>query len=290
MEIRSLADFVRTTRGALVAAGLVRREAGGAVWFEGGKADGEPIVLVHGVNDQAGTWFTLVPALAATHHLIVPDLAGHGESAPREGALAMTFILSELERVIEESCGHRHPCLCASVDTRETRTDKDVCACRTDVTLVGNSLGGWLAMLYTLDHPSQVKRLVLESAGGLSRPFSSLVVATSRDEALSVIRAVHGPSFDPPEWAIEALIERASGSPLQRITGADAMHVDARLREIAAPTTIIWGADDGVLPRDYGEALRDAIPNATFHVIERAAHIPHIQNPKRVLACLSSIL
>ena len=263
IEIRSLADFVRMTRGALVAAGLVRHEAGGAVWFEGGKPDGDPVVLVHGVNDQAGTWFTIVPALAATHRLIIPDLAGHGESAPREGLLPMSLLLAELERVIGDTPG---------------------------ITLVGNSLGGWLSMLYTFEHPSQVKRLVLESAGGLSRPFSSLVVATNRDEALSVIRAVHGPAFDPPEWAIDALIARAAGSPLQRIIGADAMHVDARLHEITAPTTILWGADDGVLSREYGEALRDAIPNTTFHVIEKAAHIPHIQNPKRVLACLSSIL
>ena len=263
MEIRSLADFVRMTRGALVAAGLVRREAGGAVWFEGGREGGDPIVLVHGVNDHAGTWFTIVPALAATHRLIVPDLAGHGESAPRDGELPMTLLLSELERVIGDTSG---------------------------ITLIGNSLGGWLSILYTAAHPSQVKRLVLESAGGLRRPFSSLVVATNREEALAVIRAVHGPSFDPPEWAIDALIERASGSPLQRITGSEAMHVDERLHEIGAPTTILWGADDGVLSREYGEALRDAIPNATLHVIERAAHIPHLQNPKQVLACLSSIL
>jgi pimeloyl-ACP methyl ester carboxylesterase len=261
LEIRSLADFVRMTRGVLAAAGLVRHEDGGTVWFEGGPADGPLMVLVHGVNDQAGSWFTVVPSLAKTHHLVVPDLAGHGESEPRSGPLPMSSLLASLETAI----GNRR-----------------------DLTLAGNSLGGWIAMLYALDHPARVRRLVLEASGGLDRPFASPVIATNRDEAIAIIRAVHGPGFRPPDWSVDALLARAASSPLVRVTGSESLHVDARLRELSMPVTIIWGAQDGVLPIAYAEALRDGIPNATLHVVEEAAHIPHIQQPERFLQCLSS--
>ena len=55
------------------------------------------ILLLHGVNEQAGTWASIVSPLAARFRLIVPDLAGHGDSAPREGPLPMEAIPSELE-------------------------------------------------------------------------------------------------------------------------------------------------------------------------------------------------
>ena len=156
------------------------------------------------------------------------------------------------------------------------------------VTLVGNSLGGWIAMLYTLAHPSRVSRLILESSGGLARPLASPVVATNRDEATIILRNVHGPHYQPREWVIDALLQRATSSPMLRVTEMAEHLVDTRLGEITAPTTILWGADDGVVPRSYAEALRDGIANATMHVIEGAAHIPHLQQPERFLQCLTS--
>jgi pimeloyl-ACP methyl ester carboxylesterase len=156
------------------------------------------------------------------------------------------------------------------------------------VTLIGNSLGGWIAMLYTLAHPQNVSRLILEASGGLARPIESPVIARDRDEALIILRNVHGPHFEPPEWVIEALLQRATSSPMLRVTELQEHFVDARLSEIAAPTTIVWGADDGVVPRAYAEALQQGIANATMQVIEGAAHIPHMQQPERFLACLTS--
>lgn len=261
MAINSVADFVRMTRGVLDASGFVQHEDGGTVWWEGGAGEGPPVVLVHGVNDQAGSWFTVAPAIAKAHRVLIPDLAAHGDSEPKTGPVPMSLLLDRLDAVIGK---------------------------HDDITLVGNSLGGWLAMLYTLDHPTRVRHLVLEAAGGLRKPFASPVVATTRDEALAIIRAVHGPSFQPPDWSVDALLQRASSSPMLRITGSDDRYVDDRLADIAVPTTLIWGADDGVLPLSYAEELRDGIPGARLCVIEGAAHIPHMQQPGRFLECLNS--
>ena len=264
MAIESALDFVRMTRAALAAAGFVRHERDGVVWFESAPpaSDTAPIVLVHGVNDQAGTWFTVAPALARTRRVLLPDLPGHGESAPARGPLPLPLLLSSLETAIG--------------DTR-------------DFVLVGNSLGGWLAMLYTLAHPDRVQHLVLESSGGLSLPFASPIVARDRDEALTILRAVHGPRYVAQEWVIDALLQRAIDSPMLRLTEAAEHLVDARLVDIGVPTTLVWGADDGVLPVSYAEALQRGIRGAALHVLEGAAHIPHLQQPERYLACLTSI-
>jgi pimeloyl-ACP methyl ester carboxylesterase len=267
LEIESSADFVRVTRTTLGAAGFVRKSVGGTVYFESAdRGAADPLVMVHGVNDQAGTWFTVAPALAATRRVILPDLAGHGESAPASGPLPISLLLERLEAVIEH----------AANDTR-------------DITLVGNSLGGWLATLYTLAHPDRVKHLVLESSGGLDRPFASPLFAFNREQALVILKNVHGSRFIAPDWVIDALIARSTDSQMLRVTEVDDYRLDSRLAKLRTPTTLIWGAEDGVLPVAYGQELQSLIPGAKLHVLDGAAHIPHMQQPETFLRCLMAI-
>lgn len=261
MEIKSSADFVRMTRAALAASGFVRHEAGGSVWFEYPNEGAPTLVLVHGANDHAGTWFTVAPALARSYRLIVPDLAGHGDSEPRSGPIPISLIVSQLETIL---AGER------------------------DLTLLGNSLGGWVVLLYALRNPARVSRLFLEASGGLTRPLSSPLVARDREEAMVVLRAVHGPGFQPQEWVIDALLQRATDSPMLRLTEVQEHAVEHRLGELDVPTSLIWGAHDGVLPLSYAEALHQAIRGSSLHVLEGAGHIPHLQQPERFLACLTA--
>ena len=293
------------TRGALAAAGFVRHESDGTVWFDHqppgsseslgvprssselledadgrgteelrgtrGTGGGETTrgtggtgawVLIHGANDHAGTWFAVAPALAQRFRVIIPDLPGHGESAPATGPIPISRVLSRLESIL---------------------------ANESELTVVGNSLGGWIAIQYALRNPGRVARLILEASGGLNRPLAVPLVARTREEAIPILRAVHGPRFEPQEWVIDALLERATDSPMLRLTEALEHDVESRLGELSVPTTLIWGADDGVLTRDYAEALQQAIPGAKLELIEGAAHIPHMQQPARFLQCLTSI-
>lgn len=260
MEIKTSADYLLMTRAALAASGFEQKQSNGVVWFESGAAP-ETIVLLHGVNDHAGTWFTIAPALARRFRVIVPDLPGHGESLPRTGPLAISMFVDRLSTIFPSE----------------------------PFTIIGNSLGGWLAMLYTLRHPDRVKTLILETSGGLDREFAVPILATNREEAKVILRAVHGPSYEPPEWVIEGLLARAQDSPLLRVTEIDEHRMDTRLGDLHVPAHIIWGADDGVLPLDYAETLHRGIAGSQLHVIEGAAHIPHLQRPQRFLECLSSI-
>ncbi len=268
MEIKSPADYVRMTRGVLAAAGFVRKSVGDTVYWESAGRDSQasPVVFVHGVNDQAGTWFTVVPALARDYRLIIPDLAGHGESEPKIGPITYANLLEQLDAILK----------------RERVRN---------VTLVGNSMGGWIAMLYAFDHPGKVRRLVLEDASGMAWPLSGVpLYPKNREEAAAMMRAVNGPDDKTSDDVLDAFLARKD-QPLSRFTLPDVLThlVDGRLAELKMPVTLIWGRNDGLLPLAYAETLSKRISGSKLRVIEGAAHIPHRQQPEQFVKCLKGI-
>ena len=258
-----IAAFVTSTRDALAAAGLERVQLDGDVYWRGGRG-ANTLVLVHGVNDQAGTWSSIVPMLVDRYRLIVPDLAGHGESAPSSGPLPLKLLVERLHAILENEGNPR-------------------------ATLVGNSMGGWVSLLYALEH--DVERLILEDASGMMWMPTVPLFPRTRDEALIALRAVHGPEAVIHDFMVEAMLQRASESPMTRVAQAGVFEylVDARLPQLDKPVSLLWGADDGVLPVAYAEALRQRIRGATLEVIAGAAHIPHRQQPEKFVACLTAI-
>ena len=260
--LMTLAQFIAHTRAELAKGGLERISLDESVYWRGGK--GDVLVLLHGANDQAGTWFAVAPKLAKKYRVIVPDLAGHGESGPAEGALPLSLIVERLHAVLEhENAKH--------------------------VTLVGSSMGGWVGMLYAMKYPEQVERLVLEDASGMMWPLSVPLMENNRDDAIKILRAVHGPDAPMPEWTIEALLKPDAGASMKRVIAGGVLEylVDEKLPSLHVPTTLIWGRDDGLLPVAYAEALQKKIAGSKLLVIDGAAHMPHRQQPEKFLQCLS---
>jgi len=258
--------YVAWSRGELKAAGLTRKMTDdGSVYWSGGRSEGKTLVLLHGVNDQAGTWAAVVPALSRDYRLIIPDLAGHGESEPKTGPITYELMLQRLHSILEhESVGK--------------------------ATIVGNSMGGWLAMLYALKHPEKVERLVLEDSSGMAWDMTGVpLVPTNREEADRMMRAVHGPETKTSDEVLDALLKRKN-TPLSRFDLADVMQhfVDARLADLKVPVSLIWGHDDGILPLAYAKKLHERIPGSTLSIIDGAAHIPHRQQPVKFVQCLKA--
>ncbi len=267
---RPLAALELVGRTALRGAGLerARLEAprGPLVYFRGGS--GSLVVLLHGANDQAGAWARVAGPLKARHRVLVPDLPGHGGSGPTDGVLGVADLHAGVEALLNAEAGGER------------------------ATLVGNSMGGWLALLYAHRHPERVSRLVLLNGAALRGDGGEArvnLLPKTREEARVTMAAVRSPLSGPvPDFILDDLVRRAPGSPLARImaTPFEEFLLDGRLGEIQAPVTLLWGADDMVLPPSYAERVARELPEARLETIPGCGHIPQRECANRLVPLL----
>lgn len=249
---------------------LVRPSAvGPQVVFSGG--GGAPVVLVHGAGDQAGGWSKVVPRLAKSFTVVAVDLAGHGESAPAEGPLPFATLLAGFDGAMGA-------------------------APQGKVTIVGNSLGAWIATVWAKEHPDRVQRLVLVNGGPLlgDRPDLTLQPKT-RAEADRTLAALRDPSAPLiPDFVVDDVIREAATGPIARIAAESksmpAYLLDGKLARFDIPVDLLWGASDKMVSVDYARRLAAQLPAARLTTIERCGHVPQVECPDRFAEALMKVL
>ena len=166
----------------------------------------------------------------------------------------------------------------------------------TDVTVVGSSLGGWVAAELALLGSPRIRALVLIDAIGIDVPGHPVanVLELTPDEITEL--AFHDADrfrVDPASLPPEAQAALAGNSvALGAYTGgspADATLAD-RLGGIAVPTLVLWGASDGIVDTGYGQAYAAAIPGARFELIPDAGHQPQLEAPEPTLRAIISLV
>ena len=229
---------------------------------------GPLLVLVHGSGRQASDWAAIAPPLGRRFTVVLLDLPGHGESGPAAGALPVGELAASLGAVLDADFpGQR-------------------------ATLVGNSLGGWVALLYALRQPQRVERVIGLSSSGIFAKLEVPLMPKDRAEARTLWRALHGPDHPPLDDAgLDALVTRVAAGPAPRLfAGLRAEDfLDARGGEITTPVDLLWGEQDGVLPLAYAERLA-ALVHARLHRLPGCAHIPQVDCPRQTLRALEAIL
>jgi len=239
--------------------------------FHGGS--GPVVVLLHGAGDQAGTWHKIAPNLKYHVQLIMPDLAGHGESDPAQGTLSLGTLLIALEQVLEDIPDPYIP-----------------------LTLVGNSLGAWMAMLYAEKHPQRVTRVILIGGGPIRGASEIGIMPKNREEARRAFDATLDPSTPrPPNFMLDDLVRVSNTGPISRLLAAGDADMSKYLLEdkLAAfqlPVDLVWGASDRLVPLDYARKLQARLPHASLTVLERCGHIPQIERPRHLLATVLPLL
>jgi pimeloyl-ACP methyl ester carboxylesterase len=162
--------------------------------------------------------------------------------------------------------------------------------------LVGNSMGGWIALLYAQRHPERVSRVVLVNGAGLSGDGSEAKVnllPRTRAEARAAMEAVTSPASGAvPDFILDDLVRRAPASPLARImaTPFAELLLDGRLGEIETPVTLVWGADDRILPVSYAKRVAAGLKNARLETIPACGHMPQRECAPRLLEALRTAL
>lgn len=229
--------------------------------FEGGA--GPPLLYLHG----AGTyWWTAVhDLLARDRRVLLPVHPGFGGSEGLDGIETMEDLVFHTLDVLD-ALGLDGP----------------------DV--VGLSLGGWLAAELAVRHPGRVRRLVLVDAPGIrvpGVPMADLFMASPpkarallfHEPDAEVARTLV-PDAPPPERLETVLRGREAAARLLWHPAQQYRRLTGRLWRVRAPTLVVWGADDRLIPVAYGEAWARAIPGARLATVERCGHLPPLERPE----------
>jgi pimeloyl-ACP methyl ester carboxylesterase len=150
------------------------------------------------------------------------------------------------------------------------------------VTLVGNSMGGWIAMEIAVRDTSRLKSLVLVSPAGVAAPGArpadifllppeEMVRSLFHDQSLAEAR------LKLPEDLDVSLKNRHTTARLAWEPRLHDPHLPKWLHRIDVPTKIIWGREDRILPVGIADELKRHMPHATVHVLERCGHLPHAE-------------
>jgi|GEM_PF-402080 len=227
-----------------------------------------PILLLHGLGDSAITWASIIAPLARDHAVYAVDLPGYGLSSLPAGC---------------------------SFSTLEQMRDMLVAFMR-DVLgqpalVVGNSLGGWLAVKLAWATPTMVRGIMLLDAGGAPlegrdswAPFLEAIAVRDLKTARLVFRQMFG-AIPPPllylgQRSLQELFQRQVVREFVATVQEDEFVHPADLRQLPVPAAIIWGLSDRFLPQGSLEFFREHLPNAELLLLKHCGHLPQRERPR----------
>jgi pimeloyl-ACP methyl ester carboxylesterase/mannose-6-phosphate isomerase-like protein (cupin superfamily) len=236
------------------------------------RGDGPAVLLLHGgAGPQSVTGFADRLAAEAGVRVITPvhpgfqgTLRPDGLSSARDLAVLYSGLLKELDA--------------------------------TDVTIIGHSIGGWIAAELGLLASPRLARIVLIDAVGVEVPDHPVVDFFGLSLAQVAEHSYHDPArfrIDPSTLTPEQQAIMAGNRAALLTYGGTSMtdpSLATRLSAIALPTLVVWGASDRIADPGYGRALAAAIPGARFDLLPETGHVPQIESPDRLLAALVAFL
>jgi pimeloyl-ACP methyl ester carboxylesterase len=252
--------------------------------------EGDPVLFVHGISGCWQNWLENLPHFGATHRAIALDLPGFGASPMPSWEIDMPAY----GRLVQDFC-------------EKLGIER--------ATLVGNSMGGFIAVEAASAGPSRFERLVLVSAAGILNTWNPQLRATvtawawkefgplfarrgreivSRPRARE---AVFRPFLRFPKRLREDLLLEQIVGGLERADGfGDALQalirhdIRDRLADIDIPTLIVWGLSDRVIPVAAAISYHRRIPSSRLEIFERTGHVPQLERPLRFNALLDEFL
>ena len=245
------------------------------VYYEAGK--GAVVILIHGLGADSHHWAANINELSQNFRVIALDQIGYGQSDKPLMRYTVENFTDYLHGFLEE----------LKIPT---------------ASLVGNSLGGWVALDFTIRHPKMVDKLVLVDAAGLA-PATALKVPDGGWVKLTPVNT-HW-FFDlmaaNKEWATTDLGPNAYERHVQNgdsYTVASSVAEMAKghdfegkkLEKVQVSTLIIWGRDDLLIPLAMGQQFHQGIVGSQMIVIEGTGHIPMVGKPAEFNAAVSKFL
>jgi pimeloyl-ACP methyl ester carboxylesterase len=155
-----------------------------------------------------------------------------------------------------------------------------------DITLLGNSLGGHIGLIYTLAHPEDVKALVLTGSSGLYE--NAFGGSFPRRESYDFIREKVEFTFYDPATATKELVDDVFASVNDRhkvirilaiAKSAIRHNMSNDLYKISVPVCLIWGLQDKVTPPAVAKEFHEILPNSELNWLDKCGHAPMMERP-----------
>jgi 2-hydroxy-6-oxonona-2,4-dienedioate hydrolase len=222
------------------------------------EGQGEPLVLLHGLFGALSNFTDLIEYFRQQYRVVVPILP--------------LFELDLLHTSVGGLAKHVHKFL----EAKEL----------TNVHLLGNSLGGHVALIYTLKHPERVKSLILTGSSGLFENGMGDTYPKRGD--YEYIRKKTELTFYDPKMATQELVDEVFGITNNRLKvikiialakSAIRNNLGDELTNIRQPTLLIWGANDTITPPFVAQEFNKLIPASELYFIDKCGHAPMMEVP-----------
>jgi pimeloyl-ACP methyl ester carboxylesterase len=243
---------------------------------ESGEENGEPVLFLHGFPDSWFSYSLVMEQLPAGIRAIAPSQRGFGDSERPACCYRTTDLAADAVALLDALGIAR-------------------------ATVVGHSMGSFVAQRIAIDHPERVKHLVLIGSGSTPRTppvleFNAVVQTLSdpiapefvRDFQVSTVTVPVPPAFmDAIVKESEKLTAHVWRAALGELVSPDVKYEAGRIR---APTLILWGDKDGLFDRAEQDALLRTIPDARLITYSGFGHSPNWEQPDRIAADIASFL
>jgi len=222
------------------------------------EGEGEPLVLLHGLFGALSNFETLIEYFRQHYKVIVPILP-----------------LFELD-ILHSTVGGIAKFVHRFLESRDLK----------NVHLLGNSLGGHVALIHVLKHPERIKSLTLTGSSGLFE--NGMGDSYPKRGDYEYIKNKTELTFYDPKTATKELVDEVYGIINNRIKAIKIIslaksairnNLGEELNQIKQPTLLLWGNNDNITPPFVAREFNKLIPNSELHFVDKCGHAPMMEVP-----------
>ncbi|SDD65397.1 Pimeloyl-ACP methyl ester carboxylesterase [Mucilaginibacter pineti] len=246
---------------------FVLKEEHGFSYIDEG--EGEVLLLLHGLMGALSNWEDVVDRFKTNYRVIIPMLPIYDMPLLTTGVRSLSKFVHKFIKFKQLS----------------------------NITVLGNSLGGHVALVYVLAHPENIKAMVLTGSSGLYE--NAFGGSFPRRESIDFVREKVQYTFYDPAIATDEMVndihklinDRHSVLRLLAMAKSAIRHnMKKDLHKMNLPVCLIWGKDDKITPPEVAVEFSEELPNAELHWIDKCGHAPMMERPVEFNELLSVFL
>lgn len=233
------------------------------------EGEGEVLLLLHGLMGALSNWEDVIKEFSGEYRVIIPIL-------PIYDLPLLTTGVKSMAKYVHKFVKYKK---------------------LTDITLLGNSLGGHVGLIYVLSHPSLIKALVLTGSSGLYE--NAFGGSFPRRESYDFVKEKVEYTFYDPATATKELVDdvyatindRAKVIRILAMAKSAIRHnMNKDLHKIKVPVSLIWGRDDKITPPEVAIEFNQLLPDSELHWIDKCGHAPMMEQPQEFNKYLRAFL